>query len=105
MAKSTIKNPNALSKQNTADTPFKWYKFGRVVFCSFNANNISTTLVSGSYKICDIPSGFEPISAAESTDNLHSPRRIQFNLDGIVESSEAISSQNIRGSICYISNN
>ena len=104
MANSTIKNPNALSKQNTTNTPFKWYKFGRVVFCNFSANSISTTLVSGSNKICDIPSGFEPISGAESMDNIHSSRRIMFNSNG-VESSEAISNETIRGSVCYISNN
>lgn len=107
MAVSLIKNPNALAKQNTgSDTPFKWYKFGRVVFCCFNANSISTTTVSGSEKLCDIPSGFEPIASAESLDGLHSGRRIQFNATtGIVESSEVFSSQNIRGSICYISAN
>lgn len=107
MANSIIKNPYALTKQNTSsDTPFKWYKYGRVVFCSFNANSISTTTVSGSEKLCDIPSGFEPIVNAESLEGLHSGRRILFNVStGIVESSEAFSSQNIRGSICYISKN
>ena len=110
MATSTIKNPNGLSKQNTgSNTPFKWYKFGRVVFCALTANSISTTAVSGYNKICDIPEGFEPISSAETIDDIHNDKRIVFSqptgMGFIVHTSEAYTGQNIRGNICYISAN
>lgn len=102
MAESTIKNPYALSKIDTSSTPFRWYKWGRVVFCHFNANNISTT--GSDNKICDIPNGFEPVYQAEIKDSIYG-YRIQFSTSKVVFSSEAISSQNIRGTITYISAN
>lgn len=101
MAESTIKSPYALSKIDTSSTPFRWYKWGRVVFCHFNANNISTT--GDTNKICNIPSGFEPIYTAEMKESLYG-YRIQFS-SGTVYTSEAISNKSIRGSITYISTN
>ena len=110
MATSKLKTPlypEDLTGQNTTGI-FKFYKYGRVVYCSIYANNVSATdvTISGStiHKIMDLPSGFEPLYTDAEVRDTFSNKRIVFDkANNIVHCPDGITSMILRGGITYFS--
>ena len=108
MGNSQVSYIGKLSNQDTSSTSLKFYRWNRFIYVTLSANVTTTQVTIGGStvnKVCDIPSGFYPIGDAEVRDTLNNKRIVFDHTNHIVHSVEALSNVNIRGSICYMSEN